>query len=359
MPETILQVVTDTDRRGAQVFATDLHQALVQRGRDVRTVALAPGAVGGLDWPVLGPSRRHPKTIIALRREASHAAVVVAHGSTTLPMCALVRPVSGTPFVYRQISESLFWAGSTLRRLRVQAALATAARVVALWSGSATTLETVFRVKVDKIRVIPNGVPPSRFPPLDRTATAASRSALGLDPTRPTVLSIGALAPEKGVDLAIAALARLPQAQLLVVGDGPERSALAQMAERLAPGRVIFAGSVADPREHFAAADVVVLASRGGDSMPAVLIEAGCMGVPSVATPVEGIVEILDHGRAGELVPRDDTYALTTALDRVLSDRGHADALAAAAREHCLAVYDIATVAEQWDRVLTEVQRAH
>jgi glycosyltransferase involved in cell wall biosynthesis len=359
MPETILQVVTDTDRRGAQVFATDLHEALVQRGRDVRTVALTRGSVGGLDWPVLGPSRRHPTTINALRREASRAAVVVAHGSTTLPLCAAVRPFTRTPFVYRQISESLFWAGSTARRLRVQAALAAASRVVALWSGAASTLETAFRVNADKIRVIPNGVPPARFPPLDRTTIGASRSALGLDAATRTVLSIGALVSEKGVDRAIASVARMPRAQLLVVGDGPERSALEQMADRLAPSRVTFAGSVADPRQYFAAADVVVLASRGGDSMPAILIEAGLMGVPTVATPVEGIVEILDHGRAGELVAGDDPAALQEALERVLSDRGHADALAAAARERCLAAYDIAIVAEQWDRVLTEVQRVH
>jgi glycosyltransferase involved in cell wall biosynthesis len=358
MPETILQVVTDTDRRGAQVFATDLHDALVRRGRDVRTVALAPGAIGGLDWPVLGPTRRHPATIIALRREARRASVVVAHGSTTLPLCALVRLTTRTPFVYRQISESTFWAGSTARRLRVRAALAAATRVVALWAGSATTLETVFGVKADKIRVIPNGVPPDRFPPLDRSAVGTSRAALGLDPSKPAVLCIGALVPEKGVDLAIRALAAIDDAQLLVVGDGPERGALEQLAEQLTPGRVTFAGSVPDPRDHFAAADAVVLASRGGDSMPAVLIEAGFMGVPTVATPVEGIVEILDHGRAGELVVGDDPHALGAALERVLSDRQHADALAEVAREHCLAEYDIARVAERWDRVLAEVQRS-
>jgi glycosyltransferase involved in cell wall biosynthesis len=54
----------------------------------------------------------------------------------------------------------------------------------------------------------------------------------------------------------------------------------------------------------------------------------------------------------------DDPHALGAALERVLSDRQHADALAEAAREHCLAEYDIARVAERWDRVLAEVQRS-
>lgn len=86
--------------------------------------------------------------------------------------------------------------------------------------------------------------------------------------------------------------------------------------------------------------------------MPAVLIEAGLMGVPAVATPVEGIGEILDHGRAGELVPRDDSNALRDAIARVVTDAEYARSLAAAARRHCLDHYAIDVVAEQWDDVL-------
>lgn len=357
MPSSILQVVTDTDRRGAQVFATDLHDALVAQGRSVRTVALAPGAVGGLDLPVLGPTRRHPKTFAALRREAASASVVAAHGSTTLPMCALVRPLSRTPFVYRQISESTFWASSPTRRLRVQGALRFASGVVALWSGSAQTLHERFHVPEDRIRVIPNGVPPARFPPIDRARAAAARRELGVPADRPTALSIGALVPEKGVDLAIDAVARLDGAQLVVAGDGPERAALEGLADRVAPGRVTFTGSLRDPRPAFEAADVVVLPSRGGDSMPAVLIEAGFLGVPCVATPVEGIPEILDHGRAGMLVPRDDAGALAAAVEELLRDRGRAQAVADHARAHCTSRYAISVVAEQWAGVLDEVER--
>jgi glycosyltransferase involved in cell wall biosynthesis len=357
MADRILQVVTDTDRRGAQVFATDLHEALVALGQQVETVALAPGSVGGLDLPTLGPTRRHPRTLDALRRRASRASVVVAHGSTTLPMCALVRPITGTPFVYRQISESTFWASSTTRRLRVRAALAAASKVVALWRGSATTLEHTFGVAPRKIRIVPNGTPPERFPPVDPAERPHARASLGLDPDRATVLSIGALVPEKGVDLAVRAIAAVDDGQLLVAGDGPERAALRDLAERVAPGRVVFAGSVSDPRRCFEAADLVVLPSRGGDSMPAVLIEAGFLGVPSVATPVEGIVEILDDGNAGVLVDRDDVAALTQAISALLDDPGRASSLATAAREHCLAHYDIAVVAKLWLRVLDEAER--
>src|SRR5262245_36518288 len=106
----VLQVVTDTDRRGAQVFATDLHRALLDLGDEVETVALAPGAVGGLDLPVVGPTRRSLRTIRAVRERGADADVVVAHGSTTLPVCAIATLGSGTRFVYRQISDLRFWA---------------------------------------------------------------------------------------------------------------------------------------------------------------------------------------------------------------------------------------------------------
>jgi glycosyltransferase involved in cell wall biosynthesis len=359
MPQggTIVQVVTDTDRRGAQVFATDLHDALVRRGRRVRTVALARGRVGGLDLPVLGPSRTHPSTLLALHREAASADVLVAHGSTTLFMCAAVRVSARTPFVYRQISDSRFWAPTAGRRWRVRAAMTAAARIVTLWGGSADTLRSSFGVPEAKLRIVPNGVPLHRAEPVDRARAPEARTALGLAPDLPTVLSIGALVPEKGVDQVIEAVGRLTSAQLLVAGEGPERGALAALAVEVAPGRVQFAGSLADPRPAFAAADVVVLASRGGDSMPAVLIEAGLMGLPVVATPIEGIVDIVDPAVTGELVPVGSVEDLAAALRGILEDPARAADLGAAARERCVERFSIDVVAEQWERVIDEAQR--
>jgi glycosyltransferase involved in cell wall biosynthesis len=352
---TILQVITDTDRRGAQVFASDLHVALERQGRTVRTIALASGAVGGLDVPVLGPTRTHVSTLRSLRREFKGADVVVAHGSTTLPMSAAARMSSRTPFVYRQISDSRFWAPSLGRRLRVRAALRVASRVVALWSGSARTLHETFGVPERKIRIVPNGVPVERATPIDRARAPDARAQLGLDPDAPTVLSIGALAPEKGVDLTISAIGGLRGVQLLVAGDGPERGRLEELAARVALNRVVFAGSLRDPRPAYTAADVVSLPSRGGDSMPAVLIEAGLMGLPAVASPIEGIVDIVEPGVTGELVAVESVDDLRIALDEILGDRTHAARLGAAARARCTARFSIEVVAESWGRVLDEV----
>jgi glycosyltransferase involved in cell wall biosynthesis len=349
----ILQVVTDTDRRGAQVFAVDLASELTRAGNAVRTVALERGAVPVLDLPVLGTTRLGYSTLRALRRESRAVDVVVAHGSTTLFACAIATP--GVPFVYRQISDSRFWGPPGLRRARVRAGLRRAARVVALWTGSAVALESDFGVPPERIRVIPNGVRADELGPVDRVSRDEQRVAFGLDPARPTVVYVGALVPEKGVDLAIDAVARLETAQLLVAGDGSLRSELEDHARRVAPGRVVFAGTVTQAADAYAAADVVVLASRGGDSMPAVLIEAGLMGVPAVATPIEAIPEIVLAGTTGLLVPVDAAGALADALRALIGDDDRRAQFGLAARAHCTEHFTIERVGSMWASVLGEM----
>ena len=145
LPVRVLQVVTDNDRRGAQVFACELQRALAEPGWQIETVALAPGRVGGLDIPTLGRSRHSLGTIRALRRKSRHADVVVAHGSTTLPVTALATFGLSCPFVYRQISDSLYWAPTRGHRARVRVGLMRAASVVALWDGAARTLIRTLR----------------------------------------------------------------------------------------------------------------------------------------------------------------------------------------------------------------------
>jgi len=350
----ILQVITDTDRRGAQLFALDLAVALTELGHSVRTVALAPGVVGGLDVEVIGPRRRSVRGTWALRRRMARFDVTIAHGSSTGPACALAGAGEGRPFVYRQVSDSRFWAPDPIRRARVRRSLARADRVVTLSAFNRRDLVDWIGVPGERIRIIPNGVAATRFPPVDDATRHATRVALGL-PEAPTLVSVGAFVAEKGNDLVIAALADLPGVHLLLAGDGPERVKLQQQAARVAPGRVHFVGVLDQAVIAFRAADVAVLASRGGDAMPASMIEAGLCGLPAVSTAVGAIPEIVLDGRTGAIVDPDDRRALTAALRRMTDDLDGAAAMGRAAREHCLANFEITPVARAWSDVLADV----
>lgn len=351
----ILQVVTDTRRRGAQVFAVDLGEALARRGWEVRTVALTDESDGELDVPVLGPTRTSWHTMRRLRRLIGQAGVVVGHGSTTLPMCGLAGVAAGVPFVYRQISDSLYWADTPARRARVRLFLRRAQAIVALWDGSARVLTEHFGVDPGGIEVVPNGVVTDPYGPADAAARRDARRAFGLPQDDPVVAYLGALVPEKGVAGVIRAVAAHPPGRLLVAGDGPERPALERLAGEEAPGRVRFAGWLDRPVEALAAADVVALFSLGGDTMPAVLIEAGLCGLPSVSTPVGAIPEVVIDGRTGLVVPIGDEEALAAALDSLLSDPERARRMGDAARHHCLSRFDLEVVTDGWEKVLTDV----
>ncbi len=361
MTHRVLQVITDPGRRGAQVFAVDLGDALRATGFDVRTVALGEAELGdraSLDVPVLGARRVSTATVRALRRELGDVDVAVAHGAQTLPACALATVAHNTPFVYRQISDSLYWAPTAAKRVRVRVGLWRATRVVALWDGAATTLRTHFGVPATKLCVIANGVVASRFTPGDAATRAAARRQLVLDPEVFVVVYVGALVPEKGVDVAIEAMSRVTDAHLLVVGAGPDSEPLRALAASVAPERVSFAGSLADPQIAYHAADALVLSSRGGDSMPAVVVEAALTGIPAIATPIGALRDMVVPGETGELVPTGDAAALAAAIDGLARTPDAARALGRAARARALEHYTIEPVAAAWARLLEEaIQR--
>jgi glycosyltransferase involved in cell wall biosynthesis len=167
----------------------------------------------------------------------------------------------------------------------------------------------------------------------------------------PTVAYLGSLTPEKNIGSAIRAVGRIPEACLLVIGDGGERDQLQMLAGQVAPGRVLFLGQLSEPAAILASADVLILPSRT-EGIPGVLIEAGFLGLPIVATAVGGVREIVDDGITGSLVPPGDELALTTALRKTLADPGAVDEQA---RRHYLERFEISRVAASWDALLQEL----
>ena len=167
----------------------------------------------------------------------------------------------------------------------------------------------------DKIRVLRNGVDLAKFRPGDR---AAARARLGFSGTM--LLSVGNLIPLKGHDVAIDALAHLPEARLAIVGDGPEHARLRAHARRIGVAeRVRFFGRV--PHEElpdiYRAADVLLLMSSN-EGLANVLLEAMACGTPVVATAAGGTPEVVTTAVAGELVHARTANAVVQAIARLL-----------------------------------------
>ncbi|NYI07458.1 glycosyltransferase family 4 protein [Allostreptomyces psammosilenae] len=372
-PPAVLHLVTDPARRGAQTAAADLHRELRRRGHPSTLAALAPAPPapdGGRTVPeaaVLGPTRRHPATWRALRRLARRADVVVAHGSTTLPACAVALAGTGTPFVYVNIGDPRHWAADPARRLRTGALLRRAGAVVSLAEGARAAVLAHYRLPAGRVVTIPNGRPVAEYRPPDGPPSApggeraAARRALRLPADAPLAAVVAALSPEKRIDLALRAAAAVDGLHVAVAGAGPGAAALARLADDLAPGRVHLLGQLADPRPLYRAADVLLLTSAS-EGVPGVLVEAALCGVPAVATDVGWVREAVPPD-GGVVVPGPvparpgpgDAAVVRAAADGLRDLLPRAADAGRAARGHALERFDLARTATAWQRLLRDV----
>ena len=207
-----------------------------------------------------------------------------------------------------------------------------------------------------RVHAVPKGVDAGLF----RPDGSDVRAKLGLAGRR-IVLSVGRFVPIKNMTLLVDSVALMrqtdPTVQLVLVGEGPERSALEQQAARLGVAdAVTFTGYVS--QEHMApyyrAADVFALASEF-DNSPNVVLEAMACGVPVVATDVGGVAEYVVVDRGGSLVPRGDATAMARALGQWLGDAGRRRAASAFNRQLVLERFSWRASAERLLEVYREV----
>jgi teichuronic acid biosynthesis glycosyltransferase TuaC len=187
-----------------------------------------------------------------------------------------------------------------------------ARHVAALITVSASLREALLRLGIapGSVSVLRNGVDLELFHPHGRRA---ARQALQL--RGPTLLSVGHLLEDKGHALAIEALTELPDVELVIVGDGPQRAQLEAAARRYGVAeRVRWTGTLPqlELTRYYSAADATVLASRI-EGMPNVVLESLACGTPVIATAVGGIPEIVNAPEAGVLIERREAGAIAAA----------------------------------------------
>ena len=172
----------------------------------------------------------------------------------------------------------------------------------------------------------------ARFRP-DEVVRASVRSRQDADHCF-VVLVVAHLIPEKGVDVLVKALAELPSHVIVwVVGEGPERNSLQQLASRLGiDGRVVFLGPQQDVSPYMQAADCFVCPSRWAEAAGLVVMEALACGLPVIASRIGGIPEFVEEGQTGSLFPVDDHKALAKRLLQLVSEPERVKAMRVRAR---------------------------
>jgi glycosyltransferase involved in cell wall biosynthesis len=349
----IIHVVTQEEAGGAQLLALRLCRAHRAAGVAAETWFLyrksdaVPGEPGVRRFAQTRPSPLAIPGLLArlvaeLRTVRPTAVLAHTHWANLLvPLaarCAGIRrrvAVLHSPVVDLPLASA--WAELAAARIDPGAVrVAIAPAVARAWPGRPPL-------------VIANGLPPAL--PGDG---ARLRAGLGLASGTPVVAAVGRLASEKGHADLVAALAVLPGVHAAIAGTGSCADALRAAAGRIGVAdRLHLLGALppAGVADLLAAADAFAMPSRF-EGLSLALLEAMRAGLPVVASAVPGNRDALGHeDPAGLLVPPGDVAALAAALQRVLSDRGEAHRLGAAAVRRAADFGEDAMVAA-WHRLL-------
>jgi glycosyltransferase involved in cell wall biosynthesis len=277
------------------------------------------------EFPVSGFA--HPSAMRAVRSFAAWCRARGIHIVQTCDFYANVIGLAGAALARvpvrigsrRELQPDKSRAQLTVQRVAYQLAH----RVVANSPAAARQLGAE-GLSPDRVRVIPNGLDLERF-----HAKVHGRIK--------TMVTVANLRPEKSHDVLLEALARADgcrRLRLRIVGDGPCREALQCQARELGIARrVEFLGHREDVADLLASSDLFVLPSRS-EAFPNSVLEAMASGLPVVASAVGGLLDLIDDGRNGLLVPPRDPAALAAAIERLVSQPTLAASLGESARRH-------------------------
>lgn len=368
----VLHVVTSAERRGAEIFASDLIRALRGGGVDQR-VALLRGGESAVEYacPVLvlkGKGREIPGLRTNLGRvrslrgllEAWRPDVLQAHGGEPLKHAVLASRRT-VPVVYRRIGAAPPAIRRGPRRWAHARFMRSAARVVVVADALRPEAVEVFGVRPEHVVTIPNGVDSERL--RVRRSREEVLGELGLAGTERIILSLGALSPEKDplghVAITRPVLEGRSDVVHLIVGDGPLAGRVDEsIRQAKMNGRIRRLGVRGDVADLLSAADVLLVASRPDghmEGLPGVIIEAGMMGLPVAAYRVAGVPEVVRPGTTGLLADPGDRRALTDCVKRLLDAEPERLELGRQARELCRSRFDIRGIAEQYRRLYAEL----
>lgn len=321
--------------------------------RDLVQLAAADIPVLALDQP--GPFLMAPTAWWRLYALLARERIDIVHAHmprASVPGAILARLAQVPVIVSHEHGSAL--DGKLARRLldrQVVARLSTTMLAVSEWDRR--NLIEREGIAPERIAVLPNGIvsPPSDAPDV--------RPELDIGPGTRLIGAVGRLAPEKGYDDLIRAMALLKgqgrQITCVILGDGPDERRLQALIEELGVvAEVRLLGRRPDAWRVIAALEVAVLSSRREGS-PLAVLEYMAGAAPIVATAVGGVPELIGDGVHGLLVAPGDPAALAAGIARLLDDRGLAARLGDAARARQAAEFDLAVLVGRLEDLYVEL----
>jgi glycosyltransferase involved in cell wall biosynthesis len=349
-PIRVLHVIAGLETGGAETMLAALVSAK-PAGLAQSVVAMIPGgaqaeriAAAGIPIADLGMRRGQPNPLALLRLarliRAARPRVLQSWMYHADLAATLALPLSGLGRQVRHAwnlrcsdmaGQDYGWMFGLARGAWLR--LASRADLVVANSQAGLDYHVRLGLRARATRLIPNGIDTMRFRP-DPALRQSARAALGLPVDKPVIVHIARVDPMKDHPTLLAALERLPDAALLLIGRGTERFN--------APPRILGLGERSDVPALLAAGDLLVNSSAYGEGFSNALAEGMAAGLPAVATDVGDARLIL--GDTGRLVPPRDPAALADAIQALLGAPADARAArGAAARARILEHYAIET----------------
>jgi glycosyltransferase involved in cell wall biosynthesis len=339
----LLPGIWPPDVGGPATHGPDFARFLVEHGHEAHVVTMADGEVTDRPVPVQTVSRGNPfpvrYALLAARAARAARAADVVYATATYAAAAAAATAARRPLVAKLVSDPAYerarryglFGGTleefqeaggrrvgALRRGRTRSL--GRARSIAVPSAYLARIARGWGLDAGRIEVVPNPAP-----------AVPEVVAETFEPG--TLVFAGRLTRQKALGVALDAVARVPAARLVVIGDGEERAALERRAADAGlDGRIAFRG--ARPREEvlaaLAGADAALLSSDW-ENLPHAAVESLAVGTPVVSTAVGGVPEVVEDGVNGLLVPPGRPDLLAGAIERLLDDDALRARLSAAA----------------------------
>jgi glycosyltransferase involved in cell wall biosynthesis len=327
----IVQLLYSVQDRGGEAVAYRLAQGFRGRGYPTHNLGMfrtAPVSTSTADFEILAPARPSLlgnarlffSLVRALRRE--RPAAVIMHGDLAQVIGAPAAMLAG---VRQRIAVNHLAIGIFYKWLRpvhtVMGLLGFYRHVVFVGDSARRDADGLPKRFLDRCTVIPNTVGQ-----VDGDATAA-RARYDIPADATVFLNVGNLSEQKNQQILITAMADIPDAMLVIVGDGPLADDLRQAA-RVVGERVRLLGRVPidEIADIYAMADVFVFPSRY-EGRPLALLEAATAGLPILATPIPENVEVV--GTAAQFIDGADVEGWIDAMQRTVKDPEYREQLAA------------------------------